>query len=380
MIIKSNDGAATWKWASNGFPVQAVWTLAIDPTASSTVYAGSQGGLYRTENRGGIWAAADSGLSALKVFALAGDPASPAVLYAGTEIGLFKSEDSGESWAPVIYNAGQTPVWSLAILPGSSTILAGTNGGIWRSTDGGATWSQIPTLFVYAFAIDPRSPSTVYGVGAAGPSPSQLSGATAISTDAGTTWTAPFGFWLNTLPIVNAIAVDPISSSTFYIGTEAGAYKTILDKKGNLQWMTNGALEQRIVFALLLDPGAVSTLYAGTDNGLYKSVDGGLSWKSATNGLTAGSVYVLLVDPTSPSTFYAGTDSGVFRSTDGGSTWASFGRGLGPNAIDALAPGPGFILYAGTLGGSVYRYPAAPSSRHVLPIEPSPPAPIGGRH
>lgn len=68
-------------------------SLAIDPAPPSTVYAGSQGGLFRTANRAKIWTEIDSGLSALKVYALAVDPANPSMLYVGTEIGLFKSAD-----------------------------------------------------------------------------------------------------------------------------------------------------------------------------------------------------------------------------------------------------------------------------------------------
>jgi hypothetical protein len=94
--------------------------------------------------------------------------------------------------------------------------------------------------------------------------------------------------------------------------------------------------------------------------------------------LTATAVFALLRDPTSPSTIYAGTNTGVFRSTDGGASWASFGQGLDAFGVDALAirPGLDFALYAGTLGGSVWRFPAAAGPRRVVPLPPSRPVPV----
>jgi photosystem II stability/assembly factor-like uncharacterized protein len=202
------------------------------------------------------------------------------------------------------------------------------------------------------------------------------------SSDEGSTWTG-FGADQSILPAVNAVAPDPTDASKVYVGTDAGAYATSKKQDGTLKWVTNGALADRRVFALVVDPASASTLLAGTDAGLYQSVDAGLTW-AAVSGLQATAIYVLLFDPESPSTVYAGTDSGVFRSLDRGSSWKATNPGLTDLAVDALSVASAAppSLYAGTLGGSVFRFgveltqrlPAVRVRRTVHPRE-TPPRP-----
>jgi photosystem II stability/assembly factor-like uncharacterized protein len=110
--------------------------MAIDPTSPSTLYAGTDNGVYKSTNSGGSWSTVDTGLSgnALSVTALAIDPTTSSTLYAGTAGGgVFRSTDSGGSWSPV--NTGLSgnalSVTALTIDPTtSSTLYAGTAGGV----------------------------------------------------------------------------------------------------------------------------------------------------------------------------------------------------------------------------------------------------------
>jgi hypothetical protein len=50
---------------------------------------------------------------------------------------------------------------------------------------------------------------------------------------------------------------------------------------------------------------------------------------------------------------------GVLASRDGGASWQNVSAGLANLDVESLAASPdGQWLYAGTTGGSVYRYPA----------------------
>lgn len=82
-------------WTSIGPEGGVIYTLAIDPTTPSTLYAGTTGGLFKSTNSGGTWNAANNGLTSKPVSALAIDSSTPSTLYAGTTGGLFKSINSG---------------------------------------------------------------------------------------------------------------------------------------------------------------------------------------------------------------------------------------------------------------------------------------------
>jgi len=124
-------------------------------------------GCTRAPTAGANWRAI--GLTNRYVRALAIDPQRPTTLYAGTDGGVYKSTDGGASWR-AINTTGLTNrnVWALAIDPQTPTTLyAGTRGGgVYKSTDGGARWQAINTgltnLEVRALAIDPQTPTTLY--------------------------------------------------------------------------------------------------------------------------------------------------------------------------------------------------------------------------
>jgi photosystem II stability/assembly factor-like uncharacterized protein len=382
-ILKSINGALSWQRATAGMPVLAVWALAIDPLTPSTLYAGTQSGTYKSTDAGVSCAAANSGLTALKGFAVAVDPTAPSTLYVGGNAGLFKSVDGGKSWTyiPIDGLPAGTPVFSLAILPGSTAIMAATNGGGFLSKDGGATWTANLGLIAFAFAVDPKSPSNVYAVGGAGPSPDQLTGAALNSTDGGSTWSV-FASEAMGSPIFDSVVVDPRSQSAIIVGTDAGIYTTFVHPSGRLELVTNGALASRVVYALVLDPTSPSTLWAGTDNGLFRSTDTGMTFTQVTSGMTATGVYVLLFDPASSSTVYAGTNAGVFQSTNRGASWAPINLGLTNLLVNALALGSGGALYAATNGSGVFLLTDELETREPVRHAklPEPPRHIDFRH
>ncbi len=217
-------------------------------------------------------------------------------------------------------------VFALAMDPHTpATIYAGTGGGIHRfnssgggsvfkTTNGGASWqpagSGLPADAVLFLAIDPVTTSTAYA--------GTRNHGAFKTTDGGTSWTAA-GLTANR---VWTLAIDPVTPSTLYAGTASGVFKST---DGAATWTTaTSGIGAQQVFALAIDPVSPSTLYAGTrDNGVFRSSDGAASWTAATSGLTATRVFALAVDPKSPSTLYAGTNGdGVFKTTDGAATWA----------------------------------------------------------
>ncbi|MEP7010077.1 MAG: hypothetical protein ABJC13_07125 [Acidobacteriota bacterium] len=121
-----------------------VSSIAFDPTNDLIAYAtySTFGGhhLWRTADGGAQWAPADgsgaTGIPDIPVLSIAVDPARPNVLYAGTDLGVFVSNNSGATWA--VANTGfaavSTEHLAVHVAPGGEeTLFAFTHGrGAWK--------------------------------------------------------------------------------------------------------------------------------------------------------------------------------------------------------------------------------------------------------
>jgi hypothetical protein len=144
-IYRSSDKGATWTLAKDNVKVN---TFAV---SGSTVFAGSDSGLYLSLNSGSSWTAAglhDTGITALAV--------NGSTLFAGTRFGVSRSSDNGATWTEV--NGSLSGVTTLAV--NGSALFAGYKnsyaGGIFRSSDGGASWAAVDSgaQTVNAFAVN----------------------------------------------------------------------------------------------------------------------------------------------------------------------------------------------------------------------------------
>ena len=127
--------------------------------------------------------------------------------------------------------------------------------------------------------------------------------------------------------IIYALAIDPSSPATLYAGTDSnGVYKSV---NGGASWTAvNAGLTNTTVLALAVDPSAPAKIYAGTFGGAFKSIDGGGSWTTINAGLAGTNVDALAIDPSNPATIYAGSGGGVSKSVNGGQSWTAMNAGL----------------------------------------------------
>jgi Calx-beta domain len=80
------------------------------------------------------WVAAGSGIPSVPINAFAIDPQNPNNLYAGTDIGVYFSNDAGASWAPFGTGLPRSAVFDLKIQPSNRILRAATHGrGIWET-------------------------------------------------------------------------------------------------------------------------------------------------------------------------------------------------------------------------------------------------------
>ena len=104
-VMRSADNGDSWQRIGiyQGMHSDAmVRTLAHHPQRPEVVYAGTDKGLYRSDNAGETWTHVDSPLNPYAIWALTIDPQQPEIMFAGTgtpcQATLFQSVDSGETW------------------------------------------------------------------------------------------------------------------------------------------------------------------------------------------------------------------------------------------------------------------------------------------
>lgn len=340
----ANPATKSWHLRSPDIPT-SIYALAVDPTMTQTIYAGTDNGrVFKSMDGGSTWCRTN--LLTADVRVLVFDPLSSQKIYVGSYGGIYKSTDGGDEWVRV--NMGPGMVESMVIDPSEpQTIYVGTrNRGLFKSTDGGDLWKQSGefTSSVYSLAIDPKATDTIFaGLGNEG---------LYKSTNGGNDWTF-VGFadrW------VNALAINPISTNMIYAGTvngNDGVFKSI-DGGDHWQQMSLG-----MVYSMTLVQSAPNTIYVGGHSGVSKSTDGGISWRWTDLNYYHLPVRALTIDPSRPQTVYAGsTNAGVFKSINAGEKFDAINTGLSEPEIFSLAidPTEPATIYAGTMNG-IYESP-----------------------
>jgi photosystem II stability/assembly factor-like uncharacterized protein len=302
----------TWRAANSGIAAQEVDGLAVAPSSGSTVYAGTWGGgVARTRNGGRTWKRA--GLASKVVFSLAVSPRAPRAVLAAFAGGVARTTDGGVHWRR---GRGLPPddYRSVSIAPSAPRVAyAGTfSHGLFRTGDGGRTWRHTKlTATIFAIAVHPRRPRTVWAAGAG----------LYRSRDGGRTW--------KTLPIdtgieLDAVAVDARRPNVLYVGTDGGALLKSTDGGDNFTGPT-AAPPLPSVQAVAIDPRYPGTAYAGgydpdARGGVYSTHDGGATWSDITGNMTTTWTASLALSHDG-SRLYAGTTA--YGRESGGSVFAT---------------------------------------------------------
>ncbi len=210
-LLKSEDEGATW--ASLSYAERFILCLAVDPVDPEILYIGTDGtGIWKSPDGGYTWTPINSGLGNLSVWEIVADPNSPSTLYAGTDSGLYKSTDGGINWNYLRFLSLR--VRSIAINPlNTRELYAGTTSWLFKSTDGGTSWQSTNVLGRYV-TLDPTDPSHVYA--------GTYEQGMYQSLNGGQTWAA-----MNqglTESNVIFLAFDPNPPKTVYAGTLDGVF------------------------------------------------------------------------------------------------------------------------------------------------------------
>lgn len=255
-------------------------------------------------------------------------------LYAGSQGGpVRRSTDHGVTWTDANTGITESSNWWLASEQGA--LFCGTQfGAAFRSVDDGATWQNIGLAGARGFV---SHNDTLYACQWGG-------GGVDLSVDSGLTWQ-------DTEPITGLSGLWPMISAGGYlfVGGQTGGVQRIASSTDTWATMNTGLTSTEVYSFERM--GNVLFLGTGSTGGVFRSDDLGATWTaSGMSGFTNYALHAM------DSLLFAGTSNGgVYLSTDTGATWTAFNNGLA-NLQVARLTSDGVYLYAGTLGGGLYRY------------------------
>jgi photosystem II stability/assembly factor-like uncharacterized protein len=204
-LYRSDDAGARWQLLDNPMRGSMLWSLAVDPTDPRVMFAGvgtpSKPGVYRSTDAGGRWehrpmeiAEECPNVGIPRPTGISIDPTDPRHVWVGWEVdGVRHSADGGETWAKINGQIPNQDVHNVLVIAGPpKAVFTVVNDDIWRSVDDGKTWqaaharSVFPWHYPRGIAVKPNDPRTVFlTLGDATPG---RVGTVMRSTDAGVTW------------------------------------------------------------------------------------------------------------------------------------------------------------------------------------------------
>jgi hypothetical protein len=363
-IHRGDLSGTTWTWrvlSNKGSTGDSIHpdqhSIAFEPGHPDTIYAGCDGGVFRSPDRGITWQSCNNGLVVSEFEYLAHDWGSARWLIGGTQDNGTNRWTGPGSWEHV-EDADGGDVCVNRTTP-ATVIHSRQWGGLLRSTTSGnfGSWGW----------INPARPA---GEGAGLFYPPVESSATTgntvaigmralyVSRDNGGTWTR-LGF--PTAGIASAMYLP--GPDTVLVGLTDGR---VLRTRFTTAWSALTALTTPRAGANVSDlyaeaagGGRIIATYSRTGGGrVFVTDDGGTSWTDRSAGLPALPMNAVTVDDRNRARLWVAADLGVYQSVDTGATWTPFAASL-PNAFigDLLFHPHARVLRAGTRNRGVWEIP-----------------------
>ena len=363
-IHRGDLSGSTWTWqniTNKGTTGDSIHpdqhAIAFEPGQPNTIYAGNDGGLYRSSNRGVNWQHCNNGLSITEFEFLAQDYGSSRWIIGGTQ------DNGTERWtgSSVHTHAADGDGGDCGVNRTNPNVVFHTYYGMSpeRSNNRGdwGSWSYIPptiptgegSLFYPPFECSATNGDTI-----------ALGGdAVYISRNNGAAWVRlafPSAARSSAMYIPNA--------DNIYVGTTDGRiYKT---RWTGVSWSAFTGLSSprsnAFISDLYVNSNNLSQMWAthSTVGGgrAYYSSNGGSSWIDRSAGLPALPINSIQVDSANGNRVWAAADLGVYQSLNNGQSWSNFSNGL-PNAIvgDILFHPHARVLRAGLRNRGLWEIP-----------------------
>ena len=324
-IWKSTNAGTTFRPVFDNYPVVSMGALAIAPSDTMQVWAGTgeQNSRNTIEPGGGIYKSTDGGLTwklmglekTQHIGRIAVHPTNPNVVYVAAlgaawksnpERGVYKTEDGGATWKLVKSINDKTGFIDIGIDPKNPNVIwasayqrvrgpyfltsGGPGSGLWKSTDAGNSWTEIK----------------------GGGFPDTQKGRISFSIFAG-----------NSDIVYAMVEADSIRGQKATPGAKKqklanGLYRT---KDGGKTWekMNDNNTRPFYYSQVRVDPRNSDHVWFSSTPVLVSS-DGGKTARTATQGIHVDH-HAMWIDPNDPDHFIVGDDGGISITWDGGGNY-----------------------------------------------------------
>jgi HYR domain len=374
--------------------------LVVPHAGTNTVYAGDDGGIWRSEDAGGTWTGTSltslgstinsGGLQIATLYQLTvKQDATAGVTIGGAQDSGILRTTGGATWSGTS-NDGIDVAFDkvdkgVAYAIGNTAFL--------KSTDSGATWpidftAKLPALqigiFQNRFAVDPNNAGFLYvgGSGKFPPLPATQTPGDVLQTRNGTTSFRSLGlaapWYISSLDVApgdsNRLVVA--SQNQVFVTTNALA-PTVGPPSGVMFQDITGDLPGRFVTRVAFDPNDASVVYAtlaGFGGGhVFRKTITMANWTDISPAVNIPVNAIALDGGSNPAILYIGTDLGVLRrSVADGAAWEVVDDLHLPNAAvsDLEINTQAGVFRAATWGRGVFEL-AAPSGPVISVAETS---------
>jgi hypothetical protein len=322
-VWKSTNGGVTFRPTFDDKPVSSMGALAVSPSDTMQVWAGTgeQNSRNSIEPGYGVYKSTDGGITwrlmglekTQHIGRIVVHPRNPNIVYVAAlgaawktspERGLYKTEDGGQTWKLAKFISDRAGFIDVALDPSNPDVVwasswerirgpyylksGGPGSALWKSTDAGATWTEVKGTGWpdtqkgrINIAIYPGDSKIVYAMVEAdsapnakmGQPPQQLKSGLYRTQDGGTTWEQMNS--TNVRPFYyNQVRVHPrnpnrvwFTSTPMLFSNDGG--RTAFEAARDVHIDTH---------ALWVDPGDPEHMAIGNDGGVYITWDGGGAW------------------------------------------------------------------------------------------------------
>ncbi len=361
-IWRTTNGGTNWVNVSGGNAHVDQHHAAFNPLNPNIVYAGNDGGMYRSTNAGQSWGEINNNLQVTQFYAMAIDYSRENRNFGGTQDNGTVGNLNPDNWGGILGGDGFRPIVDYD----NPNIFYGESqyGNLQKVNLSPWSWKSIMSgipgddegPWNTPFVMDPQNSYVLY----------HGRHAMYASYNNGDSWYAISGRKSN--PYC-AIAVSHVNAYVIWAGTQVGELFVCRDaaEKGDESWeevSSNGLVNRYLtdIETSYENAGTAYVTFSGYGAGhVFKTTDFGKSWENIGKSLPDAPCNAIAIHPENENILFVATDVGVFATYDGGNSWLPYGRGLPRSPVTDLSFHtnrlvlPDVVLRAATHGRSMWE-------------------------